>query len=126
VRHLGLLDRSAARSLQREADALLLLTGSDRSEATGKLYEYLTAERPILALASDNEAARIVSDTRTGLVVDPGDRAAIERALRELAERGLDSHHSPQQLERFVYPGPAQQMEQLVEEAIARRYGVHT
>ena len=63
-------------ALQRRADCLLLITGRDSSEATGKLFEYLAAGRPLIALAADNEAARIVESTGTGVVwsgpSDPG------------------------------------------------------
>ncbi|HWC26821.1 MAG TPA: glycosyltransferase, partial [Solirubrobacteraceae bacterium] len=69
VRHLGLLERDAALALQRRAGARALLTGRDRSEATGKLFEYLHAGRPILALAHGNEAQRIVESTGTGVCV---------------------------------------------------------
>ena len=57
----GLLDRGACVALQREAGALLLLTGRDRSEATGKLFEYLEAGRPILA-EMDRRKAEAAAD----------------------------------------------------------------
>ncbi len=117
--HLGLLDRATALGLQRAADALLLLTGVHASEATGKLYEYLAAGRPIVALAEGNEAARIVADTGTGIAVPPFDADAVADALRAVV-RG-DVPYAPHGLERFTYPGPAEAVAELVEEAIARR-----
>jgi len=119
VLHLGLLDRAAALGLQRAADVLLLLTGTDASEATGKLYEYLAAGRPILALAQDNEAARIVEATSTGLAIPASDPDVIAAALRRAARAELP--YAPRDLERFTYPGPARAVEALVEEALARR-----
>jgi len=119
VLHLGLLDRAAALGLQRSADALLLLTGPHRSEATGKLYEYLAAGRPIVALAEGNEAARIVADTGTGIAVPPFDADAIAQALRAVVRGEIP--YAPRGLERFTYPGPAEAVAELVEEAIARR-----
>jgi glycosyltransferase involved in cell wall biosynthesis len=121
VHHLGLLDRAGAVALQRSADALLLLTGDDRSEATGKLFEYLQAGRPILALAEGNEAARIVTETRTGLTVAPDDEAAIAAVLRRAAQGALADAHRPVGLEPYTYPGPALAVERIVEEAVARR-----
>ena len=51
VRHAGTLPRRRALELQRAASGLVLLTsGSRRGEVTGKLFEYLAAERPILVL----------------------------------------------------------------------------
>ena len=119
VVHLGLLDRAAALGLQQRAGALLLLTGTHSSEATGKLFEYLAAGRPIVALAQGNEAARIVEATGTGIVVPPFEPAAIAAALRRAARRELP--YAPRGLERFTYPGPARAVAELVEDAIARR-----
>lgn len=119
--HVGLLSRRDAVALQREADALVLLTGTHRSEATGKLFEYLHAGRPILALARDNEAQRIVQQTRTGLTIDGTDEEAIVAGLRRVADGTLAELHQPRELERFTYPGPAEQVAELVEDALARR-----
>lgn len=65
---------------QRAADALLLLTSPGHiSQATGKLYEYLAARRPIIALADGNEAARIVSESEAGITIPPDDVAPSKR-----------------------------------------------
>src|SRR4051812_38718556 len=78
VRHVGNLDRDDALRLQREADGLLLLTaGTRRGEATGKLFEYLGAERPILVLGDQSEAARIVTEAGAGLAAPADDPEAI-------------------------------------------------
>lgn len=119
VVHLGLLDRATALGLQRSADALLLMTGVHTSEATGKLYEYLAAGRPIVALANGNEAARIVTDTGTGVVVPPFEPDGIAAALGDAAAGRVA--YAPSGLEQFTYPGPAEAVARLVEDAIARR-----
>jgi glycosyltransferase involved in cell wall biosynthesis len=121
VRHVGLLERSAALALQRGADALVLLTGTHSSEATGKLFEYLAAGRPILALADANEAQRIVALSGTGVTVPPADEERILAALRRVAGGGLTACYAPRDLAPFTYPGPAIAVAGLVEEAIGRR-----
>jgi glycosyltransferase involved in cell wall biosynthesis len=121
VRHVGLLERRDALALQRAADALVLLTGTHSSEATGKLFEYLAAGRPIVALAEGNEAQRIVALTGTGITVPPADEERIVAALRRVADDGLAGDYAPRELERFTYPGPAVAVAELVEEAISRR-----
>ena len=121
VRHLGLLNRASAVALQRQADCLLLITGSDSSEATGKLFEYLAANRPLIALAANNEAARIVDSTGTGVVVAPDDEPGIDAALRALLDGTLARRYAPRELERFIYPGPARAALALVEQAIDER-----
>jgi glycosyltransferase involved in cell wall biosynthesis len=79
--------RPVALALQRLADALLLVTApGEISVATGKLFEYLGARRPILALADGNEAAALVRELRAGVCVPPDDPDAVARAIRALAE----------------------------------------
>lgn len=121
VQHTGMLDRQQALALQRSADALVLLTSRSASEATGKLFEYLAAGRPIIALAEANEAARIVRETRTGIAVPPDNVDAIVAAIRQAASGELARAYAPRGLEQFTYPGPAKKMAELVEEAIALR-----
>ena len=123
VERHGLVDREAALALQRSADALVLLTSGNRSEATGKLFEYLASGRPILALAEGNEAARIVAETGTGVTVRPDDVDAIAAALRSVARGELERAYAPRGLEPYTYPAPADAMAGLVEEAIRRRPG---
>lgn len=115
---VGALSRPAAIALQRRADALLLVSSHLRSHATGKLFEYLTADRPILALAGDNEAARIVRETGTGEVVAPDDVDAIVAGLRRVADRSLA--FAPRGLERYTYTAAARQLAGAIEVAIAR------
>lgn len=120
VEHLGTLSHADALALQRSADALVLVTSRNASEATGKLFEYLAAGRPILALAHGNEAARIVEETNTGITVPPDDVRRIADALRKVASGELARNYTPQNLEQYTYPGPAEQMAELIEEAIRR------
>jgi glycosyltransferase involved in cell wall biosynthesis len=107
--------------IQRGADALLLVTGRNRSEATGKLFEYLASGRPIVALADGNEAARIIRETGTGVAVGGGDGAGLRAALAALADGALERDYAPRGLERFRYPGPARAVEELIDRALAQR-----
>lgn len=116
---LGELSRIEALELQRQADVLLLLTSPDGTEATGKLFEYLSAGRPILALASST-AAKIVARTGTGIAVPPDDVDAIYRQLQRLASGSLPPY-APHDIEPYLYPAPAERMSEVIETAIARR-----
>jgi glycosyltransferase involved in cell wall biosynthesis len=123
VVHVGHLDRDATVALQRDADALLLITSQGHvSQATGKLFEYLTAGRPIIALAQNNEAARIVTETGTGVTVAPDDIQGIARALAAAADGTLASAYAPRNLERYIYPAPADAVAELIECAIRQRH----
>jgi glycosyltransferase involved in cell wall biosynthesis len=115
------LPRQQSLALQRAADALLLVTaGSRRHEVTGKVFEYLGAGRPVLALAGDDEAARIVLETGAGVVVRRRDTEAVKGALRAVA-RGELSPPPPEALRGYSYPELAEKMERLVEEAIREK-----
>lgn len=123
VRYGGFVDRSEAFALQRAAGALLLLTSNNVSEATGKLFEYLGAGRPIIALAHNNEAARIVEETGTGVCVPPNDVEAIVTQLRRAIDGELEKSYAPRGLERYSYPTPAQQFASLAERVLSKRSG---
>jgi glycosyltransferase involved in cell wall biosynthesis len=118
---VGALPRLEAIALQRQADALLLVTSHHKSIAHGKLFEYLASGRPILALAGDNEPARIVRATHTGEVADPDDVEAIIQALRRVADRSV--RYAPRGLERYTYESAAQTLSEEIEFAIDQRSG---
>jgi glycosyltransferase involved in cell wall biosynthesis len=78
--------------LQRDSDALLLLIpeagGRGRGILSGKVFEYLAAERPVLAVVPpDGAAAQLVRDTGAGVVAAPEDVDGIRDALVELHAR---------------------------------------
>ncbi len=80
--------RPEAYQRQVDADALLLVTAPGvRSVATSKLFDYIGAGRPILALAKDNAAAEIVRQDDLGITVAPDDPAAIAAALDTLMQQ---------------------------------------
>ena len=78
--------------LQRESDVLLLLIpeagGRGRGVLSGKVFEYIAAERPILAVVPpDGAAAELVRDANVGIVAAPEDVDAIRDALLDLHAR---------------------------------------
>src|SRR5215207_9803254 len=84
--------RQAALELQRDSEALLLLIpdagGRGKGVLSGKVFEYLAAERPILALVPpDGAAAELIRETGAGVVAPPDDVKAIKAALAELHAR---------------------------------------
>jgi glycosyltransferase involved in cell wall biosynthesis len=115
----GSLPRERALALQREADALLLLAQPTRTQLLNiKLFEYLAARRPILALAGDTEAGRVVARLG-GETVRADDPAAIAAALARVARRELDPPPADAAA-AYAYPAPAERMADVVESAIAR------
>jgi glycosyltransferase involved in cell wall biosynthesis len=117
---LGSLPRARALALQRAAGALLLIASPSRSQlANLKLFEYLAAARPILALAAGTEAGRIVAETG-GQMVRSDDPQAIAAALRRLLEGNTDAPNAAR-LREYSYPPIAERMVGAIEEAIASR-----
>jgi glycosyltransferase involved in cell wall biosynthesis len=81
--------------LQRDSEALLLLVpdadGRGRGVLSGKVFEYLAAERPILAaVPPDGAAASLIRETGAGVVVAPDDVGGIRNALETMHARYLD------------------------------------
>ena len=92
---LGYVSRRRSLELQRDSEALLLLIpdsgGRGKGVLTGKIFEYLAAERPILAVVPpDGAAADLLRETGAGLVVAPDDVGAIRARLVELHRRWKD------------------------------------
>jgi len=81
--------RRQSLALQRDSDALLLLIpeagGRGRGVLSGKVFEYLAAERPILAaVPPEGAAAELIQETSAGVVAPPDDVPALVAALRAL------------------------------------------
>lgn len=79
--HAGCVER------ERKSHALLLIKHDDiryNGLIPGKLYEYIGARRPILALAPEGEAADIVTGLRRGEVAGPGDAGSVASALERI------------------------------------------
>jgi glycosyltransferase involved in cell wall biosynthesis len=119
--NLGLLDRAGVAALQRAADAAILLTSRERSQESGsKLFEYIGARLPILALARpDSEAAEIVGSLG-GVVAGTHDERAIAEGLRRLA---LGDVPAPGQeaANSYAWPAIAERLVEVMREAIRRR-----
>ena len=85
IDNLGYLPHLQAVQKLIESD-LLLLTISDAPESkfitTGKLFEYLAAKKPILAIASRNgAAAEVINSTGAGEIIEPKEIEKIENKI---------------------------------------------
>jgi len=92
VEEIPHVPRRSALELQRDSEALLLLLpeagGRGRTVPSGKIFEYLAAERPILAaVPPDGVAAELVRQAGAGVVVAPDDVGALTAAIDGLRTR---------------------------------------
>ncbi len=74
-------------NLLRESDALLLILPTDqrRGVYSGKIFDYLATNRPILALVPPGDvAAALIWEARAGYVCANEDSAGIQRSLERL------------------------------------------
>jgi glycosyltransferase involved in cell wall biosynthesis len=90
----GFRPHAEALAGMRAADVLLLLVpradGRGLSVVSGKVYEYLAAERPILALVPpEGDAATLLRDTGSAWIADPDDEGGILAALGQAADTWL-------------------------------------
>jgi glycosyltransferase involved in cell wall biosynthesis len=84
--------RRRSLALQRDSEALLLLipdaAGRGKGVLSGKVFEYLAAERPILAaVPPDGAAAKLIQEIGAGVVAPADDVEALGAALVDLHGR---------------------------------------
>jgi len=106
VRYVGWV--AHARSLQylRESDVLLMCqltqAGGGSEKLSGKCFEYLYLQKPILCLTVPGVTADLMTESGLGTIVDPADQAGIKAALHRLyAERGRPSRANTGMIARF-------------------------
>ena len=104
----GPQERSAALACQRRAHVLLLVDHVrpwPSSNVPGKFYEYLAAERPVLALGGAGMVERMVRELAAGVFAQADDPHAIRKAIEEVYARfrrgQLVVRRDPQVLHRY-------------------------
>lgn len=79
----------------QQSDALLLIINqapNNKGILTGKLFEYLALQKPILAIGpKDGDAAKLITETHAGIVVDYDDLEGMKNALLLLIQNKLPS-----------------------------------
>jgi glycosyltransferase involved in cell wall biosynthesis len=111
---------------ERESHILLLIKHDDeryRGLVPGKLYEYVGARRPILAIAPDGEARRLVVELRRGEVAaigKPDDVAGkLERFYDRWRDGTLESAYSLGEVPEFSRRAQAERLAALIAELCA-------
>jgi glycosyltransferase involved in cell wall biosynthesis len=106
---------------ERRSHVLLLVKHDDeryRGLVPGKLFEYIGAKRPILAVGPEGEASRIVRDLRRGETprIDKPDEiaAAIETMYGCYREGALESAYSVESVPRYSRRAEAERLSELL------------
>ena len=92
VEVIPFVPRRSALELQRDSEALLLIAAEAGGRGTGvipgKVFEYVAAERPILAaVPADGAAGRLIEQIGAGVVAPADDVESLRSALLELHGR---------------------------------------
>lgn len=124
----GVVDRRRCLAFERAADALLLVASPRRpSVAPGKLFEYLPAGPPVLAVATGGFAAEILRDTGCGVTVAPDDPCALQVALGAVASGGPlpgQPGRDDDEVRRHSVVARAEDLDRLLRRAVATLGGV--
>ncbi|MEM4407443.1 MAG: glycosyltransferase [Candidatus Caldarchaeum sp.] len=116
------VSHAEALRIQRTADALLLLIPGSDVAVPSKAYEYLKTGKPILALCSSSSAtARLISETRTGVIADPWDVEAIKSTVLSLVSGALSINPDEEAIRRYSAEYQTRQLSLLLESVASQR-----
>ncbi|ARV06277.1 glycosyl transferase family 1 [Polaribacter sp. SA4-10] len=91
VNFVGYVSHDKAIEYQKKAQVLLLLipkVKQSKGILTGKLFEYLKAKRPILAIGpEDGDLSKILKDTNAGIVVDYDNEDKVLLEIQKLYQQ---------------------------------------
>jgi glycosyltransferase involved in cell wall biosynthesis len=105
---LGYQDHEQVSKYQRAAQVLLLAVNrvpSAHGIVTGKIFEYMKAERPVLAIGpADGDLAAILENTRCGAIADFSDEQGMKEMITgyyrrykegdlNVESRGIEKYH---------------------------------
>ena len=85
----GPVSREQTATWQRKADLLLVVDHArpwPASNVPGKFYEYLAAEKPILALCGEGMIRRMMESLNAGYHVEPDDSVAMRAMIERIYE----------------------------------------
>lgn len=92
VKCVGQISYRECIAYAKGADLLLLIGGGEKSEQTGKIFDYLGCNRPILALARrDGGIAEVVRDIPSARILENDNPELIASTIMEMYQRPSES-----------------------------------
>jgi glycosyltransferase involved in cell wall biosynthesis len=101
IRSYGYLPHKDSIQMLFNSDIILLVIGKgkgSRNFYTGKIFEYIRSDRPVLAIVpEDGVAAQVIRETKTGTVVDPENIEGVAATMVRYYSlwRSGNMEHSP-------------------------------
>jgi glycosyltransferase involved in cell wall biosynthesis len=119
----GQISREESIQKQRESQVLLLFTWNDPGQKgvyTGKVFDYLAARRPILAIGLQGSVLDdLLNQTRAGLNIsaEAEIKAYILQLYREYLERGFVKYFGiPMEIEKYSHREMAKKFAEVLDE----------
>ncbi|HVA98493.1 MAG TPA: glycosyltransferase family 4 protein [Bacteroidia bacterium] len=85
LKKIDYLSHNEIVKVQQQSQILLLVlnnTHNAKSILTGKMFEYLSAQRPILCIGpKDGDAAQIIEETQSGVTINFEDEVALKKII---------------------------------------------
>jgi glycosyltransferase involved in cell wall biosynthesis len=123
VRFIGFVPHQRAIALQKGASLLLLIGHRGGIQVPGKIFEYIAAKRPILAIKNDEAdlASKIVEKHQRGIVVT-NDPQAIKDSLIHFHKlwknKKLESNFNLEYVDDYSWDRLSEKLDKLISEAI--------
>ncbi len=118
IKQYGIVNREVALRKQRESQILLLLNSNnvrDRGTYTGKLFEYLAAKRPILAIGGPKGVvSELLDETNTGIHIS-SDLIILKNVLVKYSEEY-------RMYGRVLYRGKEKKIKKYSHRAMAKKF----
>ena len=114
------LPHEEVKRFQKCAQVLLLAVNkvpSSKGIITGKIFEYMQAKRPILAIGpTDGDLAEIIEHTKTGKVVDFEDKESLKKTILEMysAYKNKSLRVNSKNIEQFHRKNLTHQLVQII------------
>lgn len=122
IKVFSFVEHQKALEWMRNSDVLVMILTDDKEGAmafTGKFFEYLITEKPILALVPEGEVSKIVRRCNLGEVANPDDEQeisdAIERLYKRYTEGNLKVNRNEKLLNIFDRKNLAKKLENLLD-----------